>query len=107
MDIDSELISAIQESKKELTASYQVNSLPPNIQKMVDQIYKKKSVESISGRDGKLLLENMQVISSSSKDQVGKLLKDYQGEVEKVIRIVADLKKKMFADFVVVQENPV
>lgn len=74
---------------------------------MVDQIYKKKSVESISGRDGKLLLENMQVISSSSKDQVGKLLKDYQGEVEKVIRIVADLKKKMFADFVVVQENPV
>ncbi len=107
VDIDSELISAIQESKKELTASYQVNSLLPNIQKMVDQIYKKKSVESISGRDGKLLLENMQVISSSSKDQVGKLLKDYQGEVEKVIRIVADLKKKMFADFVVVQENPV
>ena len=59
---------------------------------MVDQIYKKKSVESISGRDGKLLLENMQVISSSSKDQVGKLLKNYQGEVEKVIRNMADVK---------------
>lgn len=63
VDIDNELFSVIQESKKELTSSCHASSLSPSIQKIVDEIYKKKSLESISGQDGKYLLENMQRIN--------------------------------------------
>jgi hypothetical protein len=52
LEMDRELINAVQESKKELTSQYKVASLSPESQRIVDEIYKKKSSKSLSGLEG-------------------------------------------------------
>jgi hypothetical protein len=78
LELDNELIEAIKESKKELTAEYCVSSLSPDIQRVVDLIFKEKSSKSVSGSEGKLLSDKMQELSSRSSDRTVQLLQEYR-----------------------------
>lgn len=70
LEMDRELINAILESKKELTSQYKVASLSPENQKFLDEIYKRRSANSLSGLDGRQICEKIQEISTSFNDRI-------------------------------------
>lgn len=67
----------MNESKKELTSRYLCSPLPVETQKLVDQIYKSKSVNSFSGQDSLELMQKMQEMRKSSEDRMTKLVSNY------------------------------
>lgn len=60
LQIDRELIEAIEESKKELTSQFYVSGLSPEVAKGVDKIYKYKNCDitnPLTGKEGKLIMK--------------------------------------------------
>lgn len=95
IDIDNKLIEAIQESKKMLTEQFQAYSLEPEIEKIVDDIYKRKSFKSMTGEDGLRLLDKMKEMNTSEKEHTISLISTYEEEIKEIIGQVNDLKKKV------------
>ena len=95
VDLDNKLIAAVEASKKILAEEYQVRSLPPKAQDLVNKIYKDRGYKSISGREGKMLLEQMTEVNASSKDEVSSLVASYRKAIDKIIEQVTNLKRSL------------
>lgn len=93
IDLDNELISWIEESKKDWISSCRPVNLAPDIQGLVDGIYKNKSFKSLSGKEGKKLFEEMQEMSKCN--QTDSIVGAYKEELKKIMSNVTNLKRSL------------
>ena len=97
--IEQEHFVSLQKNRKELMEKYSAGTLNISEEKVVEEIYKKKNVEGVSGKEAEKLYSKIKEDSKRVGAHTSKLIESYGETVRDITAKMVELKTMVYESY--------